>query len=305
MLVDHHCKQKRVKRRRVHNSSLTGHDFTQYLINGHERLTYDLLRMRTDVFLELCDLLKREGLLRATKNVTVEEQVAIFLNTVGHSERNRVMQIQFQHSGQTISKYFNAVLEALLYICPDYVKVPEPETPTPAHIASNRIFYPFFKYFLVDAGYAHKRGFIGPYRGTRYHLKEYGPQALAPRTSTELFNLRHSKLRNVVERTFGLWKERFPILTHIPRNYPVKTQAKIVNACAVIHNFIMMRNPNNDELCQRHYHEVINIDQEDNEDDAVEDESDSQYAYRLRDIIASDMWNASANRRASAAQMMQ
>eukprot|EP00268_Persea_americana_P061746 TRINITY_DN7834_c1_g1_i3.p1 TRINITY_DN7834_c1_g1~~TRINITY_DN7834_c1_g1_i3.p1 ORF type:complete len:206 (-),score=18.04 TRINITY_DN7834_c1_g1_i3:371-988(-) len=123
------------------------------------------------------------------------------------------------------------------------------------------------KYFLVDAGYAHKRGFIGPYRGTRYHLKEYGPQALALRTWTELFNLCHLKLRNVVERTFGLWKERFPILTHIPRNYPVKTQAKIVNACAVIHNFIMMRNPNNDELCQCHYHEVINIDQEDNEDD--------------------------------------
>ena len=95
MLLDHHCKQKRVERRRVHNSSLTGHDFTQYLIHGHERLTYDLLRMRTDVFLELCNLLKREGLLRATKNVTVEEQVAIFLNTVGHSERNRVMQIQF------------------------------------------------------------------------------------------------------------------------------------------------------------------------------------------------------------------
>ena len=52
MLVEHHCKQKRVKRRRVHNSSLTSHDFTQYLINGHERLTYDLLRMRIDVFLE-------------------------------------------------------------------------------------------------------------------------------------------------------------------------------------------------------------------------------------------------------------
>ena len=116
MLVDHHCKQERVKRRRVHNSSLIGHEFTQYLINGHESLTYDLLRMRTDVFLELCDLLKREGLLRATKNVTVEEQVAIFLNTIGHSERNRVMQIQFQHSGQTISKYFNVVLEALIYM---------------------------------------------------------------------------------------------------------------------------------------------------------------------------------------------
>ncbi|XXG42167.1 hypothetical protein AAC387_Pa01g2501 [Persea americana] len=67
----------------------------------------------------------------------------------------------------------------------------------------------------------------------------------------------------------------------------------------------MMRNPNNDELCQRHCHEVINIDQEDNEDDAIDDESNSQYAYRLRDTIATDMWNTSVNRRVTAAQMMQ
>ncbi|RWR94158.1 putative nuclease HARBI1 [Cinnamomum micranthum f. kanehirae] len=92
---------------------------------------------------------------------------------------------------------------------------------------------PYGKYYLVDAGYGNRRGFIGPYRGTRYYLKEYGPQALAPRTPSELFNLQHAKLRNVIEKTFSLWKERFPILTHMPRNYPIKTQVKIVNACAV------------------------------------------------------------------------
>lgn len=37
---------------------------------------------------ELSDLLKIEGLLRATNNVAVKEQVVIFLNTVGHNERN-------------------------------------------------------------------------------------------------------------------------------------------------------------------------------------------------------------------------
>ena len=67
------------------------------------------------MFLELCDLFKREGLPRATKNFTIEQQVAIFQNTVGNNECNRVMQIHFQHSDQTISKYFNVVLEALLY----------------------------------------------------------------------------------------------------------------------------------------------------------------------------------------------
>lgn len=167
------------------------------------------------------------------------------------------------------------------------------------HMIDNCHFIFIGKYYLVDAGYGNRRGFIGPYRGTRYHLKEYGPQALAPRTPSELFNLRHAKLRNVIERTFGLWKERFPILTHMPRNYPIKTQVKIVNACAVLHNFIMSRNPSTDILYDRHRRETISIDVDNNDDREGEtnEESDSQYAYRLRDTIALEMWNANANRR--------
>ena len=49
---------------------------------------------------------------------------------------------------------------------------------------------------------------------------------------------------------------------------------------------------------------MINIDQEGNEEDAVDDESNGQYAYRLRDTIASNMWNASVNRRARETQIM-
>eukprot|EP00268_Persea_americana_P062054 TRINITY_DN7919_c0_g3_i2.p1 TRINITY_DN7919_c0_g3~~TRINITY_DN7919_c0_g3_i2.p1 ORF type:complete len:124 (-),score=6.75 TRINITY_DN7919_c0_g3_i2:598-969(-) len=110
------------------------------------------------------------------------------------------------------------------------------------------------------------RGFIGPHRGTRYHLKEYGSQALAPRTPSELFNLWDAKLRNVIQRTFGLWKERFLILTHMPRNYPIKTQVKIVNACTILHYFIMSRNPSTDILYDCHRRETISIDVDDNDD---------------------------------------
>ncbi|XXG40972.1 hypothetical protein AAC387_Pa01g1550 [Persea americana] len=70
------------------------------------------------------------------------------------------MQIRFQHSGYTISKYFNVVLDALLYICPDYVKIPGLETPTPSQISTNPVFYPFFKglhfimhYIKLERGY--------------------------------------------------------------------------------------------------------------------------------------------------------
>ena len=152
------------------------------------------------------------------------------------------------------------------------------------------------KYFLVDAGYANRRGFIRPYRGTHYHFKEYGAQSLAPRTPSKPFNFRHSKLRNVIERTFGLWKERFPILTSIPRNYHFKIQVKIVNACAMLHNFIMMTNPSSDKLYRRHHQELLNH-ENNNDDNDVDGESKSQYAHRLRDAIVEEMWSATTNKR--------
>jgi len=48
------------------------------------------------------------------------------------------------------------------------------------------------------------------YRGVRYHLKEYARRG--PQNPRKLFNRRHSCLRNVIERTFGVLKKRFPII---------------------------------------------------------------------------------------------
>ncbi|XP_052165047.1 uncharacterized protein LOC127782013 [Oryza glaberrima] len=53
---------------------------------------------------------------------------------------------------------------------------------------------PSGKYYLVDVGYATRPGFLPPYHGCRYHLKEYDRRNY-PRDSRELFNLRHSSLR--------------------------------------------------------------------------------------------------------------
>ena len=54
---------------------------------------------------------------------------------------------------------------------------------------------------------------LGPgFLSTRYHLKEWVSSQQQPKTSKELYNLRHSRARNVVERTFGLWKKKWAIL---------------------------------------------------------------------------------------------
>ncbi|KAK8940466.1 hypothetical protein KSP39_PZI010716 [Platanthera zijinensis] len=71
---------------------------------------------------------------------------------------------------------------------------------------------PIGKYYLVDAGYTNGPGYLAPYRSTRYHLQEWATQGNNPTTYKELFNIRHSKKRNVIERTFGLLKKRWAIL---------------------------------------------------------------------------------------------
>lgn len=110
------------------------------------------------------------------------------------------------------------------------------------------------KYYLADAGYISSSMTMIPFSGgVRYHLKEWlQPQVTAGRTgrqqsdlrptdAKELFNLRHSSLRNVVERVFGVLKARFHILDKGPR-YDKHTQIQLVYACVALHNFIRRYN---------------------------------------------------------------
>ncbi|KAI0510942.1 hypothetical protein KFK09_011553 [Dendrobium nobile] len=80
---------------------------------------------------------------------------------------------------------------------------------------------PCGKYYLVDSGYANTNKLIAPFRGYRYHLANYrGCASCRYNVEQELFNHRHAQLRNVVEQTFGIWKERFQVLTRM-QQFPV------------------------------------------------------------------------------------
>ncbi|XP_028099395.1 putative nuclease HARBI1 [Camellia sinensis] len=93
------------------------------------------------------------------------------------------------------------------------------------------------KYYLVDAGFTNMPGFLAPFRSQRCHLQEFhGHRYVGPK---ELFNHQHSSLRNVIERTFGVLKKRFPILRSMP-NYKSTRQGSIVIACCVVHNWIRL-----------------------------------------------------------------
>ena len=77
-----------------------------------------------------------------------------------------------------------------------------------------------------------------PYRGQIYHLLDWGHP---PETPKELFNMKHSSCRNVIERAFGLLKGRWSIIRG-KSFYPIKTQCKIIVTCCLLHNFIKREN---------------------------------------------------------------
>lgn len=92
------------------------------------------------------------------------------------------------------------------------------------------------KFYLVDSGYPNRRGYLAPYKGTKYHLPEFQNGTMV-KGLKETFNFAHSSLRNIVERAFGVLKMKWRILLKVP-SYPMKKQSEIIVACMALHNFI-------------------------------------------------------------------
>ncbi|XP_020256410.1 protein ALP1-like [Asparagus officinalis] len=111
------------------------------------------------------------------------------------------------------------------------------------------------KYYLVDLGFTNSRGFLAPYRGTRYHLNLW--RGNTPTNYKELFNLRHSSARNTIERAFGVLKKRWTIL-RTTSFFDKKTQVRIINACFILHNFVRDKNMEENDLLREVDEELEN-----------------------------------------------
>ncbi|WCJ30585.1 hypothetical protein M5689_012134 [Euphorbia peplus] len=352
--------------------SVNGSDFMTEVLDGHDDLCREMFRMDKHVFHKLCGTLRQRGVLRDSSGIRIEEQLAIFLNVIGHNERNRVIQERFHHSGETISRHFNNVLKAIKSLSRELLQ--PPPTTTPPEILSNR-FYPYFKdcigvidgmhipahvpakdqsrfrnkkgvlsqnvlaactfdlqfifiypgwegsaadsrvlravlddpdqnfpqipegkYYLVDTGYSNMEGFIAPYLGVRYHLHEFRGANQLPRNAKELFNHRHSHLRNAIQKSFSVLKSRFPILKLAPQ-YGFHIQRDIVIAACVLHNYIR-REGRSDWLFAST--EGVTVEDFPDFDDQTEIQLASsiqeQVAFQIRESIAAGMWNDFVNK---------
>ncbi|KAL6321303.1 hypothetical protein AAG906_016337 [Vitis piasezkii] len=252
-----------INKERVSTSSFTGSLFIQELLNGSSSTCYELMRMEKHGFISLCHMFReKDGF---------------------HNLRNRLIKNRFQHSSQTIHKYFHEVLVAMVNFSKEMITPPSFNdssngisnrrlrqifkcfqnvmavcdfdmifrfvvvgwegtahdsrvlTETIRNPQHNFPMPPSEKYYLVDATYTHTRGFMAPYRNVRYWLSDFrsGGKAVG---KEEIFNQCHARLRNVIERAFGVVKA----FSNLEENGTlfVKYSNKIVMTCFSIHNFL-------------------------------------------------------------------
>ncbi|KAL0408423.1 UNVERIFIED_CONTAM: hypothetical protein Sradi_1776700 [Sesamum radiatum] len=126
----------------------------------------------------------------------------------------------------------------------------------------NGLRVPSGSYYLCDNGYTNVEGFLTPYRGVRYHLCERDQRAGGPKNREELFNLKHSSARNVIEMAFGLLKICWEILSQSFN--PIDVQNIIIMACCLLHNFI--RNEMPDDPFEREMPTMVENNSEPNHD---------------------------------------
>ncbi|CAI9260811.1 unnamed protein product [Lactuca saligna] len=283
-------KRRRVREELLHNLS-----------NGGQ--CRQLIRMSEQAFKKLCVILRRDGGLRPTQRMSVEEHVERFLHIVSNDLRNTFVSWMYRRSKSTTSRCFHRVLRSVIALESLYIQQPQGDV-VPKEIQEKKRFFPYFKncvgaidgthvrvkvpnrdapryrgrkvyptinvlaacsfdlkftyvltgwegtasdsrilknalnrddklvipngrYYLVDAGLPHSTILMAPYRGVRYHLKEYSTRA--PQNARELFNLRHASLRNAIERAFGVLKRRFPIIRIEDRDKDLEDENPIMN----------------------------------------------------------------------------
>ncbi|GJY42063.1 Myb/SANT-like domain, harbinger transposase-derived nuclease domain protein [Tanacetum coccineum] len=294
---------------------MPGHQFTLELLQGNDRHCVELLRMSRDSFIHLCTHFRVKEWLKDSKHVSVEEKMAMLC----HNQRYVVIKNRFQHSTQTIHKFFHEELAKMVVFAKEII-IPTNFNLNPTVSSHNRRLRQIFKGDVgaLDGTLIHARVPINKqhlYRGrgnahdsrilSEAIRNQNAPFPLPPLgdfrrrralNSKEKFNHSHEKLRNVVERAYGVLKARFPILKRMAP-FSLTTQRNITIACFALYNFIRKEGLD-DELFSTYDQSNVQLENENvlvkddggiEEDEVVQPQrnaSDRQYMTNLRDQIA-------------------
>ncbi|KAM3221709.1 hypothetical protein P3L10_020979 [Capsicum annuum] len=150
-------------------------------------------------------------------------------------------------------------------------------------------FPPSNKYYLCDVTYSNTGGFLASYRNVRYWLGYYCHRRAI--TKEEKFNHAYAQLRNVIKRSYGVLKARFPLLNKMAP-YPINIQRDVVIACFAVNNFIRKERIN-DELFNQFDTSQVIFDEEEQQEKTFEETNgpswtveDSQIMHSMREELA-------------------
>ena len=104
------------------NLELERHSFLNSLYRGTETDCIEQLRVSKKTFFKLCRILQEKGQLVKTKNVPIDEAVAMFLHILAHNLKYRVVHFSYCRSMETISRQFKNVLRAIMKVSKEYLK---------------------------------------------------------------------------------------------------------------------------------------------------------------------------------------
>ncbi|KAL2341130.1 hypothetical protein Fmac_009070 [Flemingia macrophylla] len=264
-----------------------------YLI--HTEQCRDIIRMGPMAFINLCERVRATGLVKDAFRSTVEEQVAKFLHIVGHNVKNRSVSFFFHRSGETVSRHFHNVLNAIIMLEGELLVQPSGRDVQP-YILNNSRFYPYFKDCLGVIDGTHVQVKVPRWDAARFRgRKDWPTQNVFAACD---FDMKFTYalggwegtasdsriLKDVLSRQDPLI---IPQASGTEPHYSLDTMTNIILACCIIHNYL--RGVDNDESLLAEVDRELMEEDVDTMSTQVREE-DYREGSNLRDSIANEMW---------------
>jgi hypothetical protein len=130
---------------------------------------HKMLRMNSEIFLDLHDVLVERYGLQPSKHMNTYEMLGIFLFICAGCESNSKAQNRFKHSGETISRKFHEVLNCVIAMAEHYLR-PTDNNFWTVHkrIQNNSKAYPHFKDCIGAIDGTHVRVSLSSEEQVRY-----------------------------------------------------------------------------------------------------------------------------------------
>ena len=141
---------KYIDKQPCRDSEQTGYMWLMDCLTGNKTKCYEIFRMKSHVFLQLCNVLQHTYGFQHTRYIRLEESVGICLMILGQGVCYRMVQERFQHSSETIHRHFHRVLKCLNIMSIDILKHSNPTfSVVPRHIQKKSPLYmPHFQVFI-------------------------------------------------------------------------------------------------------------------------------------------------------------